>query len=109
MTILDVKPNESGIKRRCAEIAVLLTLKHSGPMKESELKQESAKRNYDESLVFSNTSRKEQIPRTFNHIISKALSRGYVEKKDGDYCITESGVERVESLYRETVNILKQD
>jgi hypothetical protein len=114
MVNLNVKPDKNGVKIRCAKVSVLLSLKHKCPLSEPELKQEAHRRNYNDSLVF-NGSRKSQIPRKFNHILSKCISKQYIRKnnsrklsKETTYELTDEGEEYINKLFKETLDYIKE-
>lgn len=110
---LTVEPTEEGMKRRWAKVAVLRSLEQRGPLTEKELKTEANHRNYNQSLVFGNSVRANQIPRCFNHILSKNISSGYITKKDvhnlsekTTYELTQKGETYIDQLFEETVAYL---
>lgn len=114
MVNLNIDPNEKGIKRRCAKIAILLSLKKEGPLTESELKMEASRRNYNDSSIASKEStRAEDIPNGFNHIISENISKGNINKissnkltEETKFELTDKGEKYTKQLFEETLNYI---
>lgn len=116
MVNLDVEPDENGIRIRCAEVAVLLSLKHKGPLVESELKKESCRRNYNNSLILEASKSSGNIKRSFNHIISRNISKGHIEKRDQHklsektkFRLTNNGVEYTNRRFERILECIKSD